>query len=101
MRLNVSYEEYENMTDEEIDAYYRPRKQNSRKSLLPLFVYLILKDHSNAEKPLRQQDIIEYLSLSPYELNVERKSISRVIHSLVDSCIGIKDDRKLGTWYAW
>ena len=94
-------DEYENMTDEEIDAYYRPRKTNSRKSLLPLFVYLILKERSDPEHPLRQQQIVELLERPPYEITVERKALSRVIHSLVDSCIGIEDDRKRGTWYKY
>ncbi len=96
---DLDYETYQEMTDEEIDAYYRPKKQNNRKSLLPLFVYLILKKYSSSERPLQQQDIIDYLAAGPYEIKVERKAISRVIHSLEDSDLGIHSVHKRGVWY--
>lgn len=95
----MTYEEYEELTEEEIDEYYRPQKTNNRKSLLPLFVYLVLKKYSSPEKPLKQQEIIYYLTRSPYEINVERKAVGRVIHALVDSDLGIVSEHKVGTWF--
>ena len=92
-------DEYDNMTEEEIDAFFRPKKKNNRKSLLPLFVYLILKDHSNFNHPLQQQDIIDYLAANPYEIEVERKAVGRVIHSLEDSGLGIHSEHKYGNWF--
>ena len=41
-------ERYELMSDEELDNLFRPKKTNSRKSMAPLFVYLILKEHSGS-----------------------------------------------------
>ena len=93
------FDRLELMSDEELDALHRPRKNaNSRKSLLPLFVYLILKQHSDSEHPLRQQDILAYLADDPYEIIVERKALSRVISNLKSSQLGICTDKHRGSW---
>lgn len=84
-------------TDEELDELYRPKKTNSRKSLAPLFVYLILKDFSNSRKHLKQQEILTLLSKDPYEITLERKALSRIIHNLQDSDLFVESD-KSGTW---
>lgn len=90
-------EEYE-LSDEELDELYRPKKQNNRKHSLPLFVYLILKKYSSSDKPLSQQQIIDILS-SEYELNIERKSLSRTIHDIEDEHVGIYSLKSGGAWY--
>ena len=90
-------EEYE-LSDEELDELYRPKKQNNRKHSLPLFVYLILKKYSSSDKPLSQQQIIDILS-SEYELNIERKSLSRTIHDIEDEHVGVYSLRSGGAWY--
>ncbi len=87
------------MSDEQLDEYYKPKKGNSRKSLAPLFVYLILKEKSSAEKPLRQKDILEILSGFPYEIKIERKALSRIIHGLCDSQLSIYSNAT-GIWMA-
>ena len=90
-------EEYE-LTDEELDKLYRPKKQNNRKHSLPLFVYLILKKYSSSTNPLSQQQIIDILS-SEYELDIERKSLSRTIHDIEDEHVGIYSLKSGGAWY--
>lgn len=75
----------EDMTDEELDEYYRPKKSNSRKSLAPLFVYEILTKYSDSDRHLRQKDILDILSKYPYEVTLERKALGRIIHNLTDS----------------
>lgn len=90
-------EDYE-LSDEEMDELYRPKKQNSRKHSLPLFVYLILKEYSSPDKPLSQQQIIDILS-SEYELDIERKSLSRTIHDIEDEHVGIYSLKSGGAWY--
>jgi len=80
------------------DDLYRPKKQNNRKHTLPLFVYLILKEHSDPTKRLSQNDIINIL-LNEYEITVERKSLSRTIHDLEDEHLGIFSNKNDGTWY--
>ena len=97
-RIRLNIEKLENMTDEELDEYYRPQKTNSRKSMAPLYVYLILKDHSNNKRHLRQQEILNYLNNYPYEVLLERKALSRVLHNLTDSQIMIHSDQT-GTWF--
>lgn len=78
-------EKLEEISEDELDEMYRNRPQaNSAKSLLPLFVYQILGEHSSPEKHLRQQDIIDLLKQSPYEIKVERKAISRILYTLND-----------------
>lgn len=84
--------------EEEDEEFYRPQKSNSRKSLLPLFVYLIITQYSSPKKPMQQQQILDLLQ-SKYELIVERKAVSRTIHSLVDEYLQIKYDKRLGVWY--
>lgn len=90
--------DFENMTDEEIDEYYRPKKANSRKSLAPLFIYLILQEHSSAEKHLSHNEIARHLRDYPYEIEIERKAIGRIIHNLEDSGLGIFSLQGMGTW---
>ena len=91
--------DFENLTDEEIDEFYRPRKTNSRKTLAPLFIYFAVRDHSSPEKHLSQNDIIDILSKDPYEITIERKAVGRVIHLLADSGVGIVSMPGCGTWY--
>ena len=90
--------DFEAMTDEEIDEFYRPKKANSRKTLVPLFVYLILREYSSAEKHLTQNEILAYLREDPYEVVIERKALGRVIHLLTDSQLGICSYPGMGTW---
>ena len=87
------------LSDDELDAFYRPHKTNSRKSMAPLFVYLILKEHSSPTMPMSQKDILKLLESYPYEIYIERKALSRIIHNLHDSQIGICSDPHVGTWY--
>lgn len=97
--INYVYEEdLDELTDEELDELYRPKKQNNRKHSLPLFVYLILKEYTSNENRLSQQQIIKILS-DKYELEIERKSLSRTIHDLEDEHIGIHSLKTGGAWY--
>ena len=94
------YDRLEQMSEEELDELHRPRKNaNSRKSMVSLFVYLILKQHSDSEHPLKQQEILSYLAEEPYEITVERKALSRVIQNLKSSQLGIYTDKHRGTWF--
>ena len=96
--IRLRIEQIENMSEEELDDFYRPQKMNSRKSLAPLFVYSILKDKSSSKKHLRQQEIINELSKHPYEIFIERKALSRIIHNLVDSAQYAVFQDKTGVW---
>ena len=91
--------DFENLTDEEIDEFYRPRKQNNRRTLAPLFVYFILREHSGPDRRLSQNDIIDLLAEDPYEIRIERKALGRVLHLLADSGVGIVSSPRYGAWY--
>lgn len=93
----LQMERYELMSDDELDDLFRPPKTNSRKSMAPLFVYLILKEHSNSQKHLRQQEILKKLADRPYEVQLERKALSRILHNITDSQLSVFSD-KTGTW---
>lgn len=93
------YVDFSELSEEEIDELYRPQQTNSRKSLAPLFVYLILQQRSTPEHPLRQQEILKLLQHGPYEINIERKSLSRHVHALTDCGLGIYSDSDIGVWY--
>lgn len=81
--IRTQLEQIEQMSDDELDEYDEKRPQsNSIKSMLPLLVYQILQKHSSADKHLNQQKILELLKQPPYELKVERKALSRTLHSI-------------------
>ena len=88
----------EAMTEDELDEYYRPKKSNSRKSMAPLYIYHILKEHSSADCHLRQQDILNLLREPPYELCLERKALSRILHNLLDDGQWFLYKDKSGVW---
>ncbi len=83
--VRLQMEKMELMSDDELDELFRPKKANTRKSMAPLFVYSILKEKSSSKKHLRQQDILSELARYPYELTLERKALSRIIHNLIDA----------------
>ena len=96
--------DYEKMTEDEIEDFYDElysyKKVNKRKSLAPLFIYLILIEESSEEKHLSQDEIADRLRRMPYEIELERKAIGRIIHNLVDSGLGIYSVRGYGTWHS-
>lgn len=95
--IRLDIEKLEQMSDEELDEQSTPLKKNSQKSMAPLFVYLILRQHSSSKTHLRQQDILKLLSCYPYEIKIERKALSRIIHNLLDSQLSVRSD-KTGVW---
>lgn len=95
--VRMRLEQMEVMNDEELDELYKPQKTNTRKSLAPLFVFEVLSKYSNSKTHLRQNDILRKLQEYPYEISLERKALSRIIHNLSDSGYGIRSD-KTGVW---
>ncbi len=97
----IDYDMLEDMTEEEEEAfwdeYYKQKTCNKNKSLAPLYIYLILKQHSSSDRPLKQKDIQKMLAGNPYEVTLERKAVARIINSLCDAGLGIQktDD---GVW---
>ena len=62
-----------------------PQKENSRNSLLPLYLFMILKEESSPEKPLTRSDIAKSLKQPKYDIEVgedDRKTIPRCIRTL-------------------
>ena len=96
--LRLRFEKELMMDDDELDKMYRPKKTNNRKSLAPLFVYSILRDKTNSRKHLRQQEIIDELEKYPYEITIERKALSRIIHNLTDSPNYLVFQDQSGVW---
>ena len=84
------------LTDEEISMLYGSRETNSRKSLAPLFVYLVLKDQPKG-KHLTQKEITTLLERD-YEVSIGRKALSRILHSLDEAGVGIVSTSNDGTW---
>ena len=79
--------DFENLTDEEIDEFYRPRKQNNRRTLAPLFVYFILKEHSAPDHRLSQGDIIESARTYGGYVNIKLKPYSEAYKVCLCVCI--------------
>ena len=101
--VRINTEKLSFMSEEEeeeyLDSLYRPKKRNNRKQMLSLFVYRILTQKTNPNKPMSQQEIINELQEMPYELTIERKALSRVIHGLEEEMMGIHSDPRGGAWY--
>ena len=92
--------DFDSMTDEEVDQYYRPRKGNSRKSLVPLFIYLILKEHTDWNTRFRVKDIIMHLE-EDYELRTTRGPVERYLNVLIDDDVNIHGGNPGdGYWYS-
>lgn len=96
--IRLRLEKMEHMSDEELDELYRPQRANTRKSMAPLFVFDILSKKSNSKKHLRQQDILIELQKYPYEICLERKALSRIIHNLIDTPQYAVFSDKTGVW---
>ena len=96
--VRLRLEQMELMSEEELDDLCRPQKSNTRKSLAPLFVFEILSKYSNSKTHLRQNDILKKLSEYPYEISLERKALSRIIHNLTDSPQYAVFQDKSGVW---
>lgn len=96
--IRLRLEKMELMSEEELDELYRPQKTNTRKSLAPLFVYEIILKNSDSKNHLRQNDILSKLCEYPYEISLERKALSRIIHNLSDSPQYAVFQDKTGVW---
>lgn len=96
--VRLRLEQMELMSEEELDELYRPQKANTRKSLAPLFVFEILSKYSDSKTHLRQNDILKKLQEYPYEISLERKALSRIIHNLTDSPNYAVFQDKSGVW---
>lgn len=97
--IQLSVYAFDELDDNTLDQLYKRQKTNTRKSMAPLFIYLVLKEYSSPQKPLKQQEIINILKKYPYEIFIERKAVSRIIHNLVDSDLNIYSNAKIGTWF--
>lgn len=91
----------EKLTESEknLDAKNRKKSMNSRKTLLPLYIYMILRNESNENHRLTGEDLIDRLTQSPYNLAVERKSLARTLKLLADTDLGIVAPDKRGGGY--
>ena len=95
----ITVEDDDEYDEDDLDLLYRRKKRNSRKQMLSLFVYSILRQYSSPDKHMSQQEIIDKLVEMPYELTIERKAVGRVIHGLEDEFLGIHSIPKEGAWY--
>lgn len=100
--LDTSGIDLDSMSEEEISKLYKPRKGNQRKSLYPLFIYLILQKYSK-DKRLHTSDILYHLK-EDYEItDVGRNTVERILHTLeADGDINIyrRPEKGSGYWYS-
>ena len=85
------------MTDEEVEELYAFRKTNTLKSAAPLYVYLVVQEHSGPRRHLSQREILDYVE-DEFGVRMERKALSRWLHLLMALDIGIFSVPGLGTW---
>ena len=104
MAKNFVYDEYEDeyddeLTEEQLDEKYRRKKCNSMKSMAPLCVYKILMDWTDDDHHMSQKKILAMLQKFPYEITMERKALSRILHTLMDMGLGIVGEKGQGFWH--
>lgn len=94
------YGDIDNMTDDELDELYRPRMNNKRKTMAPLFIYLILKEHTDRDNPLLIKGIIRLLE-EEYEISLGRNAVLKHVNTLVDEDVNIWGGKRGdGYWYS-
>ena len=98
VRLKIEAYLSSDSDEDDEDSQFTSYSMNTRKSMLPLFVYMIVTQQSDAENPLSQKDILTRLSDRPYEIVVERKAVGRIVHNLAEANLGIHVD-KSGVWF--
>ena len=94
------YGDIDNMPDDELDELYKPRMSNKRKTMVPLYIYLILKEHTDWDNHLHVNDIILLLE-NEHEIAVKRGAVERTLNSLIDDDVNIWGGKRGdGYWYS-
>ena len=94
---------YDETVDESDDYLNEPLPQdtgraNSRRTLLPMFLYDILKRSSSPSHKLTHEDLIAELDRFPYALSAERRAVGRALKTLELEEFGIHTSGN-GAWY--
>lgn len=90
----------DNMTDDELDELYKHRMSNKRKTMAPLYIYLVLKEHTDWDKHLHVNDIILLLE-KEHEIIIKRGAVERTLNSLIDDNVNIWGGKRGdGYWYS-
>ncbi|WP_077389564.1 hypothetical protein [Mobilibacterium timonense] len=94
--------DYDSMSEEEIDEFYRRDGRNGSKSMAPAFIFKILQERTSDSHHLTQQEISAILG-DEYEVTLERKALTRNLRTLSESDLGINADissRTAEYWYS-
>lgn len=94
--------DYDSMSEEEIDEFYRRDGRNGSKSMAPAFIFKILQERTSDFHHLTQQEISAILK-DEYEVALERKALTRNLRTLSESDLGINADissRTAEYWYS-
>lgn len=74
------------------------KKMNDRRTLATMYVYDILKSNTTSYRRMTHNELIGQLEQYPYELDIERKALGRIINLLESEHIGIHTSGS-GSWY--
>ena len=97
---NRYYGDNDNKTDEELDELYKHRMSNKRKTMAPLYIYLVLKEHTDWDNHLHVSDIILLLE-EEHKIIVKRGAVERTLNSLIDDDVNIWGGKRGdGYWYS-
>lgn len=97
--IYLSPEKKEKMTEKEIEKFYEPKIQNSPESLVPLYIYLILKEKTNFENRLSIAQLKDDLN-ERYEIDINPNTVYRTVYTLADSRVDIHYEERKGCWYS-
>ena len=83
--------------DADSDEFYRPKKKNTRKSLVPLYIYFVLKEYTNSQKHLSDNEFLSILK-EKYDIDISRNTLSRHVYNLADEGLSIFSIKGQGKW---
>lgn len=97
---NRYYGDIGDKTDDELDKLYKRRMSNKRKTMAPLYIYLILKEHTDWDNTLLIKDIIRLLE-EEYEITLGRNAVLKHVNTLIEEDVNIwGGERGDGYWYS-
>ena len=71
---------------------------NGRKSLAPLFIYLMLREKSSEESPFGAEELLARLE-SEAGIVMEKQAVVRAVKLLADSDVHVFYKARKGAWY--
>lgn len=88
----------DDLSDEDLDKLYSPKRVNSAKSLAPVYICRILEEKSSKDNPMTQQKIQDILN-EEYDIDINRTTLGRQLKTLSEDMLGVNKYYEGGYFY--